>query len=292
MLFHNTLSATHLLDINHPKVDLRKSPSVILGCLLLNFIPVQDVLADVDPFEFQVYGYHTQGKGNLDPELLSSYIVAGHKEGEGGTSGTFASQSMMRYAIELEYGLTDRTDFAYYLNLARPDGQDFQYAGSKFRFRGRFAEAGELPVDLGWYSEIEWWSSKFNDDHLESEMMLTMQKDIENWTFILNAPDVSKVIIGDNHKEVFEIGWRGEISYQMNKGERFGLQFYGSPGRVDNATPVTQQQHYLIPTVHTVLFDAIPSSIGLGFGLTPGSDLFFLKANLHFGGDVDEKIFD
>jgi hypothetical protein len=40
--------------------------------------------ADVDPFEFQVYGYDTQGKGNLDPELLSSYIVAGHKEGEGG----------------------------------------------------------------------------------------------------------------------------------------------------------------------------------------------------------------
>ncbi len=87
------------------------------------------VHADVDPFEFQVYGYQTQGKGNLDPELLSSYIVAGHKAGEGGSSPTFASQSMMRYAIELEYGLTDKIDFAYYLNLARPDGEDLRYAG-------------------------------------------------------------------------------------------------------------------------------------------------------------------
>ena len=69
--------------------------------------------AGIDPFEFQVYGYDTQGKGKFDPELLSSYIVAGHKEGDGGTSPTYASQGMMRYAIELEYGLTDQIDFAY-----------------------------------------------------------------------------------------------------------------------------------------------------------------------------------
>jgi hypothetical protein len=117
----------------------------------------------LDPFEFQIYGCHTQGKGNLDPELLSSYIVAGHKEGDGGTSPTFASQSIMRYAIELEYGLTDKIDFAYYLNLARPDGGDLQYAGSKFRFRGRFAEAGELPVDtvLRHRKREPWWTTLF-----------------------------------------------------------------------------------------------------------------------------------
>ena len=248
--------------------------------------------ADVDPFEFQVYGYQTQGKGNFDPELLSSYIVAGHKAGDGGTSPTYASQSMMRYAIELEYGLTDKIDFAYYLNLARPDGEDFQYAGSKFRFRGRLAEAGELPVDLGWYSEIEWWSSKFNDDQVEAEFMLTLQKDVGNWTFIVNAPDIDKVIVGDNHKEVFEIGFRGEASYQMTEKTRLGLQIYGAPGKINDITPIGQQQHYVVPTLHTVLFDTIRSSLGLGFGLTQGSDLFFLKANFHFGGDVSERIYD
>ena len=249
-------------------------------------------VADVDPFEFQVYGYQTQGKGNFDPELLSSYIVAGHKAGDGGTSPTYASQSMMRYAIELEYGLTDKIDFAYYLNLARPDGEDFQYAGSKFRFRGRLAEAGELPVDLGWYSEIEWWSSKFNNDQVEAEFMLTLQKDVGNWTFIVNAPDIDKVIVGDNHKEVFEIGFRGEASYQMTEKTRLGLQIYGAPGKINDITPIGQQQHYVVPTLHTVLFNTIRSSLGLGFGLTQGSDLFFLKANFHFGGDISERIYD
>ncbi|MDD4914526.1 MAG: hypothetical protein PHW13_05740 [Methylococcales bacterium] len=248
--------------------------------------------AGVDPFEFQIYGYQTQGKGNLDPELLSSYIAVGHTAGNGGTSPTFASQSMMRYAIELEYGLTDKIDFAYYLNLARPDGQDLQYAGSKFRFRGRIAEAGELPVDLGWYSEVEWWSSKFNDDQLEGEFMLNMQKDMGPWTIIVNAPDIEKVIVGNNQRMVFEIGWRGEASYQMTDRTRVGLQFYGSPGTVNDPTPLAQQQQYVVPTVHTVLFNAFRSSLGLGFGLNEGSDLFFLKANIHFGGDLKERIYD
>jgi hypothetical protein len=30
----------------------------------------------------------------------------------------------------------------------------------------------------------------------------------------------------------------------------------------------------------------------LGFGLTQGSDLVFLKANFHFGGDISERIYD
>ena len=248
--------------------------------------------AGIDPFEFQVYGYDTVGKGTLDPELLSSYIVAGHKAGDGGSSPTYASQGMMRYALELEYGLTDKIDFAYYLNLARPDGQDLQYAGSKFRLRGRFAEEGQLPVDLGWYTEMEWWSSAFNDDQLEAEFMTTLQKNFDKWTVIINAPSIEKVFVGANRNAVFEIGWRSEVSYQVADRTRIGLQVYGSPGKVNDVTPVDLQQQYVVPTLHTALFNKVRTSIGLGFGLTPGSDLFFLKANFHFGGDMDERIYD
>lgn len=265
--------------------------ALFIYALLTAGLPI-NAHAGVDPFEFQVYGYDTLGKGKIDPELLSSYIVVGHKQGEGGTSPTFASQSMMRYALELEYGVTDKIDFAYYLNLARPDGQDLKYAGSKFRFRGRFAEAGKLPVDMGWYAEVEWWSAQFNDDQVEAEIMATMQKDVGKWTFIVNAPDIEKVLKGNNRNAVFEIGWRGEASYQLTNRTRLGLQFYGSPGKVNDVTPLNQQQHYIVPTLHTVLFNTIPSSLGLGFGLTQGSDLFFLKANFHFGGDVNERIYD
>ncbi len=265
--------------------------SVVLGCGLL-MLQAQQTEADVDPFEFQVYPYRTQGKGVFDPQLLSSYIAVGHGLGQGGTSPTYASQSMQRYAMEFEYGVTDKIDFAYYLNLARPDAADLQYAGSKFRFRGRLFEQGELPVDLGWYSEVEWWSSQFDDDQIEAEIMSTMQKDVGKWSFIVNAPDIEKVLVGASRQAVFEIGWRGEASYQWSEGTRLGLQVYGSPGEVNAATPLSQQQHYVVPTVHTVLFDTFRSSLGLGFGLTPGSDLFLIKATIHFDGDTRPKIYD
>lgn len=52
------------------------------------------------------------------------------------TSDTYPSEYMLRTAIEYEFGLTPKIDFAYYLNLAHPNGSSVQYAGSKFRFRG------------------------------------------------------------------------------------------------------------------------------------------------------------
>ena len=266
---------------------------LIIALLSISTMSFTELVYAVDPYEFQIYGYATQGKGELDPELLSSYIAVGHTTPDGGMSSpNSVSQSMQRYAIELEYGLTDRVDFAYYLNLARPDAQDLQYAGSKFRFRGRFAEAGVLPADFGWYAEMEWWHQHFNDDQLEGEFMATLQKDIGKWTVIVNAPDVEKVVIGTNRKEVFEIGWRGEVSYQAMEKTRIGIQIYGSPGKVNDVTPVGQQQHYIVPTIHTPLFNTMKASLGLGFGLTEGSDLFFLKANLHFDGNVSQRIYD
>lgn len=257
-----------------------------LGLLSIASLAINPAHADVDPFEFQVYGYDTQGKGNFDPELLNSYVAAEGKSG--GASG----QGILRSAIELEYGLSKKIDFAYYLNLARPDDQTVQYAGSKFRFRGQLWEKDQLPLNFGWYSEIEWWDSHFNNDQLEAEFMVTMQKDIGKWTFIINAPDVDKVFVGVNRKEVLEIGWRGETSYQLTETTRFGIQVYGSAGKANDVTPVGQQQHYVVPTVHTLLFNSLRSSLGLGFGLTEGSDLFFLKANFHFGGDRNERIYD
>ncbi len=78
---------------------------------------------------------------------------------------TFPSQDMYRTAFELTYGFTDHVEGAAYLNLAHPNADSFQYAGSKFRVRGSLFEQGELPVDLGWYLELEWHKTPQFDDN-------------------------------------------------------------------------------------------------------------------------------
>lgn len=238
----------------------------------------------VDPYELQIYGYATQGKGVFSPQLLNSFVPYGRTEGDGGTSGTFASQSMMRTAIELEYGLTKKIDFATYLNFARPAGEDVQFAGAKARLRGRFAEKGVLPVDLGWYVEIEQWQRSINGDVLEVEFKPTMQKDIGRVSIIANFP-FEKVVRGESKSEqLFEVGYLTEVSYQKSSRLRFGIQFIGGPGGVKNMSPVREQQHYVMPVVHFIAPGEVRSTVGLGFGQTNGSDHILLKANFTFGG--------
>ena len=238
----------------------------------------------VDPFEFQIYGYATQGKGRFSPQLLNSIVPYGRKEGEGGTSPTFASQSMIRSAIELEYGLTDKIDFAYYLNFARPEGGSVQYAGSKGRLRGRFSEKGVLPVDLGWYVEIEQWTSAINDDTLELEFKPTLQKDFGLVSIIANFP-FEKVLKGASaNTQLFEIGYLTEVSYQKDERLRFGIQFIGGPGGVKNMDPLHEQQHYIMPVVHFIAPGKVRTTVGLGFGQTRGSDHILFKTNFSFGG--------
>jgi hypothetical protein len=255
--------------------------AILFGLLALLFSTLAKA---VDPFELQIYGYATQGRGNFSPQLLNSFIPYGRKEGEGGTSGTFPSQSMMRTAIELEYGLTNKIDVAYYINFARPAGEDVQYAGSKLRFRGRIAEKGVLPVDLGWYVEVEQWTPKINEDTLELEFKPTLQKDFGPISIIANFP-FEKVIRGESAKEqLFEVGYLTELSYQKSKRLRYGIQFIGGPGGVRNIDPLREQQHYVMPVVHFIAPGEVRSTVGIGFGQTHGSDRIILKANFSFGG--------
>src|SRR5207237_8238769 len=114
----------------------------------------------------------TVSKGVLEIESLNSVIAQGHGAGGAGTAhGTYESDHMFRTAVELSYGLTDHIEAAAYLLLARPDGASVQYAGSKFRLRGSLFDPGELPVDLGWYAELEWHQTpQFDDAELEAEL--------------------------------------------------------------------------------------------------------------------------
>src|ERR1700685_2832795 len=57
--------------------------------------------AQVDPFEFEVYPYQTEGKGMIELESLNSFVPNGHNHGDAGTSaGTIPSQDMYRTAFE------------------------------------------------------------------------------------------------------------------------------------------------------------------------------------------------
>ena len=261
--------------------------------LLAFFIPVAPLLRphpaapQVDPWEFEVYPYTTMGRGVL--EIETDNAVVAKESGSGLAKGTFPSHGMWFNQYEFTYGLTDRIEAAAYLNLAKPNAHGLTYAGSKFRLRGRLFDEGVLPVDLGWYLEIEYHKTpQFDDQKLEFEMRIPMEKDIGPFSIMIN-PIFEKPVIGSEKHLGFAFGYSAGIYYRWMRALSPGLEFYGGIGSINNADPPKEQQHYIFPVVKGELPHGLEYNFGVGIGLTPGSDHVVVKFNValeHFIGAI------
>jgi hypothetical protein len=256
---------------------------LMLSCLLALLLFVSShAAAQVDPWEFEVYPYLTETRGTFEFESDNAVVAKGHNQpGSGTAAGTFPSQSMWYNQYEFTYGLTDRIEAAVYLNLAQPRGEGSWYAGSKYRLRGRLFDEGVLPVDLGWYVELEWHKTpQFDDDELELELRPIMERDIGPWSFIANPTFEKPIFIGVDKNKGFEFGYSSAIYYRWKRYLSPGIEFYGASGNIDNSDPLHKQQHYVFPVVWGALPYCVEYNVGPGIGLTRGSDQVIMKFNL------------
>jgi hypothetical protein len=254
----------------------------IPACLSLTLILLaRPAVAQVDPFEFEVYPYQTVGKGVVELESLNSFVAKGHSEGGEGTArGDYPSRQMYRTAVELTYGLTSKLEAAAYINLAHPNGTSFVYAGSKFRLRGSLFEQGQLPVDLGWYLELEWHKvPQFDDTELELEFKPIIEKDFGRLEIDLN-PKFEKALNGPDQSKAIEFGYAAGLYYNYWREFSPGLEFYGGVGLMDDSDPIHEQQHYIFPVFRGLLPYGLEYNFGAGFGLTRGSDQVITKLNI------------
>jgi len=240
--------------------------------------------AQVDPFEFEVYPAQTIGRGMIELESLNSFVADGHSEGEEGTSsGEFPSDKMYRTAVELTYGFTDKIEAAAYINVAHPNGASLQYAGSKYRLRGSFFEPGQLPVDLGWYVELDWHNTpEFDRSELELELKPIFEKEFGRIEVDLNPIFEKAIFVGPDKNKGFEFGYAAGIYYNFRRWLSPGMEFYGGIGLIDDIDPLSDQQHYVFPVIRGELPWYLEYSVGPGIGLTSGSDQVIVKLNIEF----------
>jgi hypothetical protein len=240
--------------------------------------------AQVDPWEFEVYPYATEGPGILELETDNAVVANGHHEaGEGTSSGQFRSQGSWYNQYELTYGLTDRIEAAVYLTMAQPQGRGYWYAGSKYRLRGRLFDEETLPVNLGWYLELEWHKTpQFDSSELEVELRPIIAKDFGRFSIVLNPKFEKAIFLGPDRNQGFEFGYANGIYYRWKRYLSPGLEFYGGIGHLDDSEPLREQQHYIFPVLWGSLPGDIGYSFGPGFGLTNNSDRVVVKFNLEF----------
>jgi hypothetical protein len=252
---------------------MRKA-SVLLFALIL--LAARDANADPDPSQDQdwtVDGFRYFGQGLLAPMLLQTYVAKGHQALD---DGTVASDKLTRTSMRFFYGLTDHINLFLQLNTAHPNGESYEMEGFEGGFHVKFYEGHGFHLGFAW--ENEWQRApKYVDNAYDMDFHPLIQQDIGPVSFLLN-PIFEKDFIGAGC-------WEGSYSFQSlynwSKEYSAGLEFYGDVGAFKDMGQVHEQGHYIMPVVNLKYV-----SLGLGIGLTAGSDRVIAKVNVSYPVDL------
>jgi hypothetical protein len=228
-------------------------------------------------FELETYPYKTASRGEWEVENFTTYTSRGSKDLEEPDN----NKGLARSTLELTYGITDKTEVAYYRDYERARGENFEHAASRYRIRTRFYEKGELPVDLGLYAELE--SSRGEETDLEGELRGIIEADFGRWTLDVN-PIFERVLrgTGPERDEGWTFGYALSLIYRGSEYWQPRLDFFGGFGPLRHFDPHDEQKHLISPAVDFRLGHRLFATLGLGFGLTDATEQRLVRARLEW----------
>jgi hypothetical protein len=146
---------------------------VATGAVLSSLAWAAVVSANPMPLPY-TYTYPTLPKGDAEVEQYVDLTPVKAYDPNGNVQPYLASQMQ----TEFEYGITDHLELGLYIAFQPPAPAGYtdtatltEGTGAKERLRYRFAEEGELPIDLALYGEVV----EFGDE-LELEGKILLQK--------------------------------------------------------------------------------------------------------------------
>jgi len=174
--------------------------------------------ADLRSFT-QTYEYSTTPEGKIDLEF---WHTQARQTWDADTPQTFEQ------ILEIEYGITDHWDLAFYQVFAQATGdamtaEPFHFAETKLETRYRLAERGEWPVDTVLYLEA---AKEFGESLYELEGKVIGARDFDRLTVAANA--IAEIKLGNDAAETEpELGFAVGATYQLHPKVRFGAETWG-----------------------------------------------------------------
>lgn len=232
----------------------------------------------INYFELEVYPYQTANKGEIELENFTTYTSRGTKD----LPEPDNNKGLTRTTFEFTYGVTDKTEVAYYRDYARARGDNFDYAASRYRVRTRFFEKGELPVDLGAYAELEYPHQQAGaEKEAEAELRLILEKDFGRWTFDFN-PIFEKALKGPERDEGWEFQYAMSLIYRPSEFWQPRLDMFGDFGPMRHFEPHDEQKHLISPAVDFHLGRGLYATLGVAFGLTDATEQRLVRARIEW----------
>ncbi len=224
-------------------------------CVAAGAVPAQAHLRDYLVNE----QYYTAKRGEFEVELWNDYNLP-----EADQDGTHNS----KHQIEVEYGVTDHFQLAYYEVYTWDRAQDWARDGLKLEAKYRFAEAGQWPVDVAIYGEYANPNGS-RDEHSDTlEGKLILSKDLGPWNLIGNVVFEREI----NAHEEWQLEVVGGVSYGVTPRVRLGMELKDTLGALGDLGQTETQAAYLVPGVYVALTPHVRILVGPAFGLTEAAD--------------------
>jgi hypothetical protein len=164
------------------------------------------------------YEYQTMPEGGLDLEIWGTQVRP--DLGEAATGYEFR--------LEVEYGITDHWDIAFYQVFAQgaAETDPFAFDATKIETRYRFAERGEWPIDVLGYFEVV---KPLREDAVELEFKAILARDVGPVTFALNL--IGEIVLAsDVH---FVPGWSFGATWEVVPAFHIGAETFGERNEDD-----------------------------------------------------------
>lgn len=211
-------------------------------------------------------GYHTTRTGEFEVELYNDLNMPNTER-----DGTFNS----KHQVELEYGITNHLQLAYYEVFKWDRPNDWQRDAFKVEAKYRFLESGELPVDIALYGEYKNPNGRQDSASDELEGKLIFSRDFGPWNIVANLITERKI----NEHEDLQWEYTAGISYAVNPKVRLGLELKETLG--DQGEFGIHRKNHGLQLMPTIAVSFTPHSrilFGPAVGLTRAADDLQLKS--------------
>jgi hypothetical protein len=244
---------------------------VALGCALA---PATSYGFD----EIQVYNAEIADVGQWTVQQHLNYAFAAPKEPP--FPGGFPPDHALNGTPEFAYGVTKWFELGWYLPFAASDNR-FLSNGGKIRTLFAVPNAAGRNFFYGINFEFAYGAPPFAQSLFNIEARPIIGVRNKEWEFIVNP--IVDFATGRYGEADFVPAAR--IARKLDKDFYIGIEYYGDYGKIGNFAPPSQQQQLLFAVTDFKLgvFDI---DLGLGFGLTSGSDQMIIKTIIGYAFPV------
>jgi hypothetical protein len=256
----------------------RAAVSLLAASALCSFAPRIAYAVD----EIQVYTAEINEVGQFSVQQHLNYTITGIPTPA--YPGALISNHALNGTPEFAYGVTPWLELGLYVPWA-VNGQG-QFLSNNIKLRTLFAipDAAKKDFFYGLNFEYDFPSWPFVPSRFAMEVRPIIGWRNPQWEFIINP------IIDFAWGQLGEVDFAPAARLVRNLGEdRFiGLEYYSGLGTPGNFQSFTQQSHQLF-AVTDFKVGKIDVDLGIGYGLTPGSDRWVAKTILSYAFPVPGK---